>query len=139
MARFLKTASKLLPGAQPAVDVPGIVRGVINDIRVNGDSAVRKHSKTFDSWSPPSFKLSRVDIDAAIGRVPEQTIKDIHEVQSNVRTFALAQRQSIRDFELEIQPGVFLGQRNVPIESVGAYALVRSLLGLVDVDSDGTT
>jgi histidinol dehydrogenase len=123
MVRFLKSAVKAVTAGQPASkDVPGIVRNVISDIRANGDSAVKKYSKAFDNWTPPAFKLSQSDIDAAVSRVSQQTIKDIKEAQKNVRTFALAQRESIRDFELETQPGVFLGQKNVPIDSVGAYA-----------------
>ncbi|KAF2158256.1 histidinol dehydrogenase [Myriangium duriaei CBS 260.36] len=101
--------------------VSTIVRGVIDDIRTNGDAAVRKYSEKFDKWSPQSFRLSDADIEAAIAAVPEQTIKDIKEVQKNVATFARAQLESIKDFEIEIKSGVFLGQKNNPIESVGAY------------------
>ena len=101
--------------------VASIVKGVIDDIRINGDAAVRSYSERFDKWTPESFKLSPEDIEAVLKRVPEQTINDIKEVQNNVRTFAEAQKDSLREFELEIQPGVFLGQKNKPIETVGAY------------------
>lgn len=101
--------------------VASIVKGVIDDVRINGDVAVRSYSERFDKWTPKSFKLSPEDISSILSKVPEQTIKDIQEVQHNVRTFALAQRNSLKDFELEIQPGVFLGQKNNPIETVGAY------------------
>ncbi|KAF2648391.1 histidinol dehydrogenase [Lophiostoma macrostomum CBS 122681] len=120
--RYLKKASaaEKTANSSPA-DVSTIVKGVIDDIRGNGDAAVRKYSERFDSWSPESFKLSPEQINAAIAAVPEQTIQDIKQVQRNVTQFAQAQKDSIRDFELETQPGVFLGQRNVPIERVGAY------------------
>ncbi|KLJ12133.1 histidinol dehydrogenase [Blastomyces silverae] len=122
MVRYLKTGAGLeTAGNGPAMDVPSIVRGVIEDIRLNGDSAVRQYSTKFDSWEPASFKLSEVDIGAAIAKVSEQTIKDIKQAQANVRAFAVAQRNSISDFEVELQPGVHLGQRNIPISSVGAY------------------
>lgn len=121
MPRHLKSVKPLSTKQGPAVDVSSIVKGVIDDVRSNGDAAVRKYSEKFDKWSPSSFKLSAEQIQAAIDAVPEQTINDIKEVQSNVRKFAVAQRESIRDFELEIQPGVFLGQRNNPINRVGAY------------------
>jgi len=101
--------------------VASIVRGVLDDVRANGDEAVRKYSERFDKWSPESFKLSKADIEEVLRQVPEQIIKDIKEVQNNVRTFAEAQRRSISEFELEIKPGVFLGQKNNPIETVGAY------------------
>jgi len=100
--------------------VSAVVKDVIDTIRSNGDTAVRQYSEKFDNWSPPSFKLSKADIDVAISAVPDQTIKDIKEVQANVRAFAVAQRNSILDFELEIRPGVNLGQKNLPINSVGA-------------------
>lgn len=105
----------------PSIDVPGIVRDVIADIRQNGDAAVRKYSEKFDQWSPPSCKLSRKEIEEAIAALPQQTIDDIKTVQSNVRKFAEAQMASIKDFEIEMEPGVFLGQKNSPIEAVGCY------------------
>ncbi|KAF4820681.1 Histidinol dehydrogenase 1 [Colletotrichum siamense] len=105
----------------PSVDVPNVVRGVINDISANGDAAVRLYSQKFDKWEPKSFKLSSEQIQDIIAKVDPQTIKDIKTVQQNVRRFAQAQRDSIRDFEIESEPGVFLGQKNIPIETVGAY------------------
>ncbi|CAI0651414.1 unnamed protein product [Colletotrichum noveboracense] len=105
----------------PSVDVPNVVRGVINDISANGDAAVRLYSQKFDKWEPKSFKLSSEQIQDIIAKVDPQTIKDIKMVQQNVRRFAQAQRDSIRDFEIESEPGVFLGQKNIPIETVGAY------------------
>lgn len=101
-------------------DVAAIVKGVIGNIRSGGDAAVREYSAKFDNWSPVSFKLSQNEIDAAIARVPAQTISDIKTVQENVRRFALAQRASLKDFEVELSPGVHLGQKNIPIQAVGA-------------------
>ncbi|KKK11820.1 histidinol dehydrogenase [Aspergillus rambellii] len=124
MARqYLKTKpnSSGNSSGPPQIDVASIVRGVIDDIRANGDTAVRKYSEKFDQWSPASFRLSREDIDAAIAACPKQTIEDIKEAQKNVRKFAQAQKDSIMDFECEMQPGVFLGQKSLPINSVGAY------------------
>ncbi|WWC64314.1 histidinol dehydrogenase [Kwoniella dejecticola CBS 10117] len=108
-------------GQSSSLDVATIVQGVIEDVRSNGDSAVRKYSKQFDRWSPPSFKLSEEQIHKIIATVPEQTIKDIKTVQSNVRAFAEAQKASMKDFEIEIRPGIHLGQKNVPIQNVGCY------------------
>ncbi|RSL69673.1 hypothetical protein CEP54_002193 [Fusarium duplospermum] len=101
--------------------VTEIVQGVIQDIRANGDKAVRTYSDKFDKWSPASFKLSDSQIQECIAQVPPQTIKDIKTAQENVRKFAEVQRASIKDVEVEIQPGVFLGHRNNPINRVGAY------------------
>jgi histidinol dehydrogenase len=123
-ARHLKSPSpaaspKANGAAQPVVDVGTIVQNVIDDVRVNGDVAVRKYSEKFDQWSPSSFKLSEDEIKTIVATVPEQTIKDIKQVQSNVRAFAEAQKASLRDFEVEIRPGILLGQKNVPIQNVG--------------------
>ncbi|KAE8453252.1 hypothetical protein EG329_011319 [Mollisiaceae sp. DMI_Dod_QoI] len=102
-------------------NVASVATSVIDSIRTDGDKSVRSFSEKFDKWSPPSFKLADSEIEKIIGTLPEQVIKDIKAVQHNVRTFAQAQKESLRDFELEIQPGVFLGQKNVPINSVGCY------------------
>ncbi|KAI0126389.1 histidinol dehydrogenase [Xylariales sp. AK1849] len=119
-AKHLKTAALT---ANTAINqkVSEIVKGVIDDIKADGDKAVRSYSEKFDKWSPESFKLSEGQIQDIISKVPAQTIADIKEAQRNVRTFAEAQRASIKDFEIEIRPGVFLGQRNNPIDRAGAY------------------
>ena len=121
MAIHLKTTSESR-GAQssPKLDVPKIVKGVIDDIRSRGDGAVRTYSEKFDKWSPSSFKLSAAEIKEIIATVPQTTLDDIKTVQESVRNFALAQRKSLTDFEMEIRPGVHLGQKNIPISSVGA-------------------
>jgi histidinol dehydrogenase len=122
MVLYLKRTS-LANGTSsiPSIDVPSIVKGVISDIRSQGDLAVRSYSEKFDKWSPAFFKLSPEEIDAIIAKVPQQTLDDIKTVQHNVRTFALAQRDSLKEFEMEIRPGVYLGQKNLPIAAVGAY------------------
>jgi len=123
MPHHLKSRADAAPNFKQStspVDVSGIVRDVIATIRSDGDKAVRLYSDKFDKWTPPSFKLSQAQIDAAIAECPEQTIKDIKEVQANVRKFAEAQRESIKDFEIEMSPGVHLGQKNLPIGTVGA-------------------
>ncbi|KAI0131927.1 histidinol dehydrogenase [Xylariales sp. AK1849] len=108
-------------GTSTFIDVPGVVRSVVDDIRARGDDAVRDYSIKFDKWTPESFRLSPKQINDIIATVPQQTVEDIKTVQNNVRTFAEAQRKSIHEFELEIRPGVFLGQKNIPIKNVGAY------------------
>lgn len=121
MPEFLKTGSspKTNGGAQ-TLDVPAIVKGVIDDIRARGDEAVRSYSEKFDKWSPDSFRLSKSQIDEIISTVPEQIVADIKTAQRNVRAFAEAQRGTITDLEIEISPGVHLGHKNIPIDCVGA-------------------
>lgn len=107
--------------APSSVAVREVVEAVIADIRERGDEAVREYAQKFDSFVPEAFALTQAEIDAAIARVPAQTIADIKTVQHNVRRFAELQRASITDFESEVEPGVVLGQRNVPVGTVGAY------------------
>jgi histidinol dehydrogenase len=123
MPQYLKKSTGSAAGSTAAQEsVTATVKSVILDIRLNGDAAVRAYSEKFDKWSPASFKLSQSEIEEIIATVPEQTLKDIKEVQANVRAFAQAQRESLKDFEIEIRPGVHLGQKNIPINAVGAYA-----------------
>lgn len=121
MVHYLKTpANQAAQDTKPNPDISATVRGVIEDIRTNGDAAVRKYSEKFDNWSPPSFKLTQTDISAALAACPAQLLDDIKTVQASVRHFAEAQRASLQDFEIETQPGVFLGQKNIPIATAGA-------------------
>jgi sulfopropanediol 3-dehydrogenase len=121
MTTILKEAkgSNGTAGSDPAV--AAAVADVIADVRARGDEAVRRYSEKFDQWSPEDFLLSERQIRDILASVPDQVLKDIETVQTNVRSFAQHQRDSIADFEIETQPGVFLGQRNIPIKTVGAY------------------
>ena len=119
--RYLKEA---VPAELVARDLAGVretVAAVIADIRERGDTAVRACSEKFDRWSPASFRLSPSQIDEIIGRVPEQAIEDIEFAQAQIRRFAQAQLASLHEFEIETLPGVFLGQKHLPVESSGAY------------------
>jgi sulfopropanediol 3-dehydrogenase len=119
---YLKTPVATVSDAIASRDeVAATVRDVIADIRENGDSAVRAYSEKFDNWSPESFRLSPQQIDEIVATVPEQVIRDIEFVQAQVRNFATKQRESVVDFEVETLPGVRLGQKNIPIQAVGAY------------------
>ncbi len=93
----------------------------VGDVRARGDAAVRELSEKFDNWSPESFRLNEGEIERIVASVPAQVIADITTVQRNVRDFATHQLGSMREFEVETMPGVFLGQKHVPVESAGAY------------------
>jgi sulfopropanediol 3-dehydrogenase len=119
--KIIKSAS----GAGRAWDSdPGVrdtVRGIIEDVRTRGDAAVREYSERFDHWTPDSFRLSEADIEEITSRVPAQALDDIDFAQQQVRNFAERQRESLSDFELETLPGVFLGQRHIPVAAAGTY------------------
>lgn len=102
-------------------NVAEIVTKVIEAVRERGDDAVRSFSEQFDGWSPKSFRLDPEEIDRIVSGVPEQVIADIRTVQQNVRSFAQHQMDSMHEFEVETQPGVFLGQKHIPVSAAGAY------------------
>ena len=101
--------------------VETVVREVIDDVRANGDDAVRRYSEKFDGWSPESFRLDREQIERAIASLDSQVVNDIRDVQANVREFAQRQRETMLDLEVETQPGVLLGHKHLPIVASGAY------------------
>jgi sulfopropanediol 3-dehydrogenase len=118
---YVKSApEKTTSAADPAVTA--IVSDIIADIRDRGDDAVREYSLKFDGWAPEDFRLGEVEIATSVDALPTQVVDDIKAVQDNVRKFAQHQRDSLIDFEVEIQPGVYLGQRSLPVSAVGAYA-----------------
>lgn len=97
------------------------VARIIEAVGSEGDAAVRRYSAKFDSWEPESFRLSAEQIRNTIATVPSQVIDDIEFAQDQVRNFAVHQLESMRDIEVETLPGVFLGHKHVPLDSVGAY------------------
>lgn len=101
--------------------VSEVVRETIKDIENRGDQAIRELSERFDKWSPESFRLTKEQIDEICATIPEQTKKDIAYAQDNIRKFAEAQRESMKDIEVEIAPDVILGHKNIPVNSVGCY------------------
>jgi sulfopropanediol 3-dehydrogenase len=101
--------------------VRSVVEGILADIEKSGDKAVRSLSKKFDKWDPKDFKLSKSQIEDCVKSLPKQVIDDIKFAQTQIRNFAQIQRDSLRDVEVETMPGVVLGHKNIPINSVGCY------------------
>jgi sulfopropanediol 3-dehydrogenase len=121
MIRHLKTGLSTATKEENSANVRSTVEGILTQIGTRGEAAVREYSEKFDKWSPPSFRLSPAEIDAAVRSLPKQTIDDIRFAQTQIRNFALAQRAALKDVEVETMPGVVLGHRNVPVNSVGCY------------------
>lgn len=121
MAQHLKTAPSKSFADTAQKDVAERVSSIIGEIRADGDAAVRKYAEQFDGWSRDSYRLSEEEIDSIIATLPAQVIADIEFVQSQVRRFAQAQRDSLIDIEVETLPGVLLGQKHVPVQAAGAY------------------
>ena len=101
--------------------VRATVEGILADIEKRGDVAVHEYSRKFDKWDPVSFRLSSEEIAACIDSLPQQAIEDIRFAQTQIKRFAQVQMLSIRDVEIETLPGVVLGHKNIPINSVGCY------------------
>ena len=121
MATFLK--KRLDQTVTDAIDakVRSTVESIMDDIKKRGDAAVRDLSAQFDKWSPASFRLSQSDLDAIMAKVKPETIADIKFAQAQIRNFAQHQRNAIKDIEVETLPGVKLGHKNIPVDSVGCY------------------
>lgn len=121
MAQYLKRGISESDARAADLKVKQTVEGILEDVRLSGGQAVRELSAKFDNWTPVSFRLSADEIDAIIASLPEQTIEDIKFAQAQVRMFAQAQRDSMHDVEIETIPGVTLGHKNIPVNSVGCY------------------
>ncbi|AXT84249.1 histidinol dehydrogenase [Aeromicrobium sp. A1-2] len=121
MPKHLKSPATVGADDSRLDGVKDTVTTVIADVRERGDAAVREYSEKFDKWSPDNFLLSAEDIEKIVATVPEQAIEDIRSVQARVRNFAQLQKDSLHDFEVETEPGVLLGQKNIPVTAAGAY------------------
>jgi sulfopropanediol 3-dehydrogenase len=102
-------------------ETASIVTAMLIDLEKNGMDAVRRYSRQFDDWDPPRFQMTEDDIEKAIAQVPLQAVRDTDYCQANVRAFAQAQRETMRDLEVETRPGVILGHRHIPVGAVGSY------------------
>ena len=119
--QYLKSVTPTPHNVDRARAVRETVTQVIDNVRDRGDAAVRQYSEKFDGWSPASFRLDTESIDRIVAGVPRQVIDDITTVQRRVRGFARHQFESLSDFEVETEPGVWLGQKSIPIRATGAY------------------
>jgi len=119
--RYLKEGKSALERSEDDAKVRQIVETTLSDIEARGDIAVRELAEKFDNYSPPSYRLSQSEIDALIAEVSPRDIEDIKFAQEQVRNFAKAQRASMQDLEVETLPGVILGHKNIPVQSVGCY------------------
>jgi sulfopropanediol 3-dehydrogenase len=107
--------------AQEDAKVRSVVETTLADVEARGDVAVRTLSEKFDGYSPENFRLSPSEIEAAMQKVSDRDMEDIKFAQAQIRRFAEAQRASMQDIEVETLPGVILGHRNIPVQSVGCY------------------
>lgn len=121
MINYLKKGKQEGEKKEFLQQVKTTVETIIEDIENNGDAAVAQYSEKFDRWNPQSFKLSKDDIAKCYEQVEDSVIEDIKWAQTQVRNFAQIQRDSMKDVEVETIPGVILGHKHIPMESVGCY------------------
>ena len=121
MATYLKQGLGQEEVDEADAKVRAQVEAILDEIRRRGDEAVRELSKQFDSWNPDSFRLSETEIEMAMSKVAKRDLDDIRFAQEQVRNFAQHQKDALRDIEVETMPGVVLGHKNIPVNSVGCY------------------
>ena len=118
---YLKKGKNEADRAVDDAKVRGVVEDTLKAIEERGDKAVREFSQKFDNYTPESYKLNLDEIESLVKKVPKRDLEDIKFAQSQIRRFAQAQRDSMQDIEIETMPGVTLGHKNIPVQSVGCY------------------
>ena len=121
MATYLKNGIDVEIAETKDAKVREIVENILGSIEEKGDEALREYSEKFDKWGPQSFRLTREEIDACYGELDDQVKSDIKFAQQQVGNFARIQRESMKDVEQETLPGVVLGHKHIPMNSVGCY------------------
>ncbi|NIC38835.1 histidinol dehydrogenase [Halomonas desiderata] len=121
MIRRLKAGAPSEARAEADRKVRETVEQTLQAIETRGDEAVRELSEKFDRWSPATFRLSQAEIERAISELTAQELDDIRFAQAQIRRFAEAQLASMQDVEVETRPGVVLGHKHIPVNSVGCY------------------
>ena len=118
---YLKYGKPDAERAQDDANTKTVVEKILLDIEVRGDVSVRDLSAKFDNYTPQSFKLTNHEILDLVATLSDRELADIKFAQEQVRNFAQAQRDSMLDIEIETLPGVILGHKNIPVQSVGCY------------------
>ena len=118
---YLKSGKPDAERAEDDAKTKIVVEETLKNIEINGDAAVRELSTKFDNYSPKNFKLSEKEISDLIATLTDRELSDIKFAQEQVRNIAQAQRDSMLDIEIETIPGVILGHKNIPVQSVGCY------------------
>jgi sulfopropanediol 3-dehydrogenase len=121
MARYLKRGRDDALRAEDDQKVRATVEGILGDIANRGDVAARELSRKFDNWDRDDYRLTDAEIRACLSELSQRDIDDIRFAQEQVRNFAQHQRGALLDIEVETLPGVVLGHKNIPVNSVGCY------------------
>ncbi|HEX8164746.1 MAG TPA: histidinol dehydrogenase [Beijerinckiaceae bacterium] len=121
MARWLKRGRDAGAIAEDDAKIRTTVEMILVDIQARGDKAVREMSQKFDQWDRDDYRLTDAEIRGCLSELSARDIEDIKFAQAQVKNFAEHQRAAMKDVEVETLPGVVLGHRNIPVQSVGCY------------------
>src|SRR5215203_6061663 len=121
MPRFLKRGMDASAIKAADAKVRETVEGILAQVEDHKDRAIRELSQKLDHWAPQSFKLGPAEIERAISQVAKRDLDDIKFAQAQVRNFAQKQKDTLKDLEVETLPGVVLGHRHIPVNSIGCY------------------
>ena len=121
MIKYLKESKPELEKNEDDRKVRNSVEDILSTIKKDGDRAIRIYSEKFDNYSPAVFKLSDNEIQECLTKVPDQDLNDIKFAQEQIKKFAKIQLNSMKEVEEETLPGVILGHKNIPVQSVGCY------------------
>ena len=121
MAIWLKEGKSESEIIEADEKVKRTVESILNDVSKRGDDAVKELSLKFDNYSPENFILNKNEIENIIDKVNKKDLEDIKFAQDQVRNFAKKQLECLKDLEVETMPGVILGHKNIPVNSVGCY------------------
>ncbi|MET2828275.1 histidinol dehydrogenase [Mesorhizobium shangrilense] len=120
MIRHLKSA-QLAGETAEAAAVTRTVEALLAEVESGGDAAVRALSVKFDGLDRQFYRLTDAEIRHCVDSLTSRQRADIEFAQEQVRGFAQAQKDALRDIEVETLPGVVLGHRNIPVANVGCY------------------
>ena len=115
---YLKKAT--LTSQSGASDVHETVQGILDDIETGGDAKALDYAAKFDQYEG-NVILTREEIEAAKALVPQKLRDDIQFAHDNVRRFAQAQKETLRNIEVEVVPGLVTGQKSIPVKGAGCY------------------
>src|SRR5262245_6932322 len=119
MVKYLKQAEPA--SRQDTRALTERVRGMLEDIETNRDAAVRRYARELDKWEREEFRVSAKEIAAARKAMSETFKDDFAFCKAHVTDFARRQRESLHEFEAQVGDGITLGQKIIPVETVGCY------------------
>ena len=122
MLKTIKAGTEVSVQDAITIEVEETVKTMLAEIKSGGDAAVRRYSEKLDRFNPEQFRLSQSEIDDAVASLTPEERSAVEFSLEQIKRFAEAQRATMVDLEIETLPGVVLGHRHIPIDSVGCYA-----------------